>query len=222
MLPNYEEKLNLIQEATSKLVGDIIIANENALDGFVNMKLDRLDNVKLILKNLDQGANDIDNEIITTIALFGPEANNLRELIAFLKVTNEIVRVSDNTKSYAKNMKQHLQSDMDFSPIREYAVPLHKTAVHSLQLSSECFHTDDSDEMQDNYRRVCVEESKTDDLYSILEKNILANACKEQEFSADYIRTLSTMRKLERIADRAVNISKLMLFAKNGGKIALY
>lgn len=222
MLPNYESKLEEIQALTNNVVSDIILGNENALDGFINLKFERLDNVRNVLKNVEQEANSIDNNIIATIALFGPEANNLRELIAFLKITTELVRVADNTRAYARNIKTHLQSDLSFEHLREYAVPLHKTAVHSLQIAAECFNSHDKDLIQDNYRRVCVEESKTDDLYSILEKNILNEVCKEENFSTDYIRILSTMRKLEKIADRAVTITKLMLFAKTGGKIELY
>ena len=222
MLPNYESKLQEIQNSVANLASDIILANENSLDGFINTKLDRLENVKVILKNIEDEANRIDNEIIATIALFGPEAKNLRELISFLKITNELIRISDNTKSYAKNIKNYLQTDISFTHIKEYAVPLQKTTVSAINITAECFYSSDKEDIKNNYTKVCVEESKTDDLYSILEKNILAQVCKDEEFSTDYIKILSTMRKLEKIADRAVNITKLMLFAKNGGKIALY
>ena len=40
--------------------------------------------------------------------------------------------------------------------------------------------------------------------------------------SADFIQFLSTMRKLERMADRSVNIVQLMIFARVGGEIKTY
>jgi phosphate uptake regulator len=40
--------------------------------------------------------------------------------------------------------------------------------------------------------------------------------------SADFIQILSTMRKLERMADRSVNIVQLMIFARVGGEMKTY
>lgn len=47
----------------------------------------------------------------------------------------------------------------------------------------------------------------------------MADLCKDIENSAECIEVLSTMRKLERMADRAVNVTKLMLFARVGGEL---
>ena len=80
----------------------------------------------------------------------------------------------------------------------------------------------DKDALEDAYRRVKVEESKSDDLYSILEKNVLSDIAKMIDQSADFIQILSTMRKLERMADRSVNIVQLMIFARVGGEMKTY
>ena len=80
----------------------------------------------------------------------------------------------------------------------------------------------DKDTMEDTYRKVKVEESKSDDLYSILEKNILSDITKTIDQSADFIKILSTMRKLERMADRSVNIVQLMIFSRVGGEMKTY
>lgn len=222
MLKNYQEKLEQIRNEVSIIVSDLVLANEQTLDGFRDADLQKLDDVKEILKNIDRKSNEIDNNIITIIALFGPEANDLRELIAFLKVTNELVKISDNTKSYAKNIKNHYQSTDELLHVREYALPLHKTALAALKEAGRSLAITDAEELRECYTKVGIEESKTDDLYCILEKNVLSHLCTAEEFSASYINMLSTMRKLEKIADRALNITKLMLYANAGGKLQFY
>ncbi len=116
-------------------------------------------------------------------------------------------------------MKGHINSDVDFTILQEYSNLLAKSAFSSIDFAIESLHVKDKEETTNLYRKVCVEESKTDDLYSILEKNIMADLCKNIEKSAESIEILSTMRKLERMADRSVNITKLMLFARKGGEI---
>lgn len=69
----------------------------------------------------------------------------------------------------------------------------------------------DKDTLEDVYCKVKVEEYKSDDIYSILEKH-LKRYDKTIDQSADFIQILSTMRKLERMADRSVNIVQLMIF----------
>ncbi|MFV0481609.1 MAG: PhoU family transcriptional regulator, partial [Campylobacteraceae bacterium] len=66
------------------------------------------------------------------------------------------------------------------------------------------------------------EESKSDDLYSILEKNVLNELAKNLDFTANYIKVLSTMRKLEKMADRSVAVAKLVVYARSGGKLKLF
>jgi phosphate transport system protein len=67
-----------------------------------------------------------------------------------------------------------------------------------------------------------VEESKSDDLYALMEKNILDFKILSDDFIANYAKILSTVRKLEKMADRAVAVAKLVLFAKSGGELKLY
>jgi phosphate transport system protein len=44
----------------------------------------------------------------------------------------------------------------------------------------------------------------------------------EQELSVEYVNVLSTLRRLERGCDRAVNIANLLLYAAQGGEMRVY
>jgi phosphate transport system protein len=219
MLDRYEEQLQELHKLLQTLGNSIIHAANEAESGVNTLTCKNFESAKEALKNTENHANDIDQNILKTFALFEPEAVELRELVAYLKITSELVRLSDNIKSFSKRMKNHIKSEVDFTTLQEYSIHLAKSAFSSIDFAIESLHVKNKEETTNLYRKVCVEESKTDDLYSILEKNIMADLCKDIENSAQSIEILSTMRKLERMADRAVNINKLMLFARRGGEI---
>ena len=119
-------------------------------------------------------------------------------------------------------MVQHLQANISLANFHEYSTHLCKTAINAVTLAISTLEQHDKEVLEDVYRKVKVEESKSDDLYSILEKNILSDITKLIDQSADFIQALSTMRKLERMADRSVSIVQLMIFARLGGEMKTY
>ncbi len=222
MLKRYENKITDIQEMITTLLEKIIVSNQLTLDAFIHHKSDEYDLVKSQLKTIQSDANAIDNEIIKTFALFGPEANELRMLVSYLKMTNEIVRIGDGVKKYARRMKEHCESDCHLTPLNNTIVQLHKSTINALQYLLQCFKAFSTCNIDEYYRKVMVEESKNDDLFAILEKEIMHLIIGEKELSIEYVKVLGTLRKLERSCDRSVNIANLMLYAKEGGSIKVY
>ena len=222
MLQKYEERLVDVKKMLVELGAEVMIASERALSGIESLDVSRFESTKIMLKNIETKANEIDNEIVVTLALFGPEARDLRKMIAYLKITNEVVKIAENVRSFAKRMVTHLQGDTPMSSLHEYSMHLCRTSIKAVTLAISTIDVADKEALEDIYRRVKVEESKTDDLYSILEKNVLSDIVQKIDQSADFIQILSTMRKLERMADRSVNIVQLMIFARVGGEMKTY
>jgi phosphate transport system protein len=222
MLPRYESQVNELQQMISKLLDRIVQASETTLEAYNENQHEKFISAVTALKGLEQDANAIDNEIIKTFALFGPEANELRMLVAYLKMTNEIVRIGEGTKKYARRMKEHFESDCNLEPLNTTIIQLHKSSLTALKYIAECFNQMHDCEIDDFYRKVMVEESKNDDLFAIIEKDILAQIINESELSTEYVRVLGTLRKLERSCDRSVNIANLMLYAQKGGEMHVY
>lgn len=222
MLPSYQNKIKDIQLMITDLVEIVTNANKFALDVYESKNYMEYDKIKELLVAVPDKANKIDNEIVKTLALFGPEAHELRGLVAYLKMTNELVRVADGTKKYSLRMKELLNSDCDLSSVDSIVVQLHKTTINALSLIHECFISLDKCDISDVYRRVMVEESKNDDLFALLEKEILTDISHVGDESVSFVKALSTLRKLERGGDRCVNIANLMVFAKVGGEIKTY
>ena len=219
MLKPYETKLKNIKEEILKIGVDVVEALEICLKALEEKKIEDLKNVEITEKKLLIKSNEIDNIIVTTLALYSPEAKDLRQLVSFLKITNELVRTGANAKDFAKKKKKSYSEDLNTPMILEYAVPLLKSALLSLRTSISIIDETNTAHIEEKYHRVIVEESKTDDLYLMIEKNILKLISKNLDLSKEYFDTLSALRRLEKIADRAVSIANLLQFAQVGGDI---
>ncbi|MDX4068243.1 phosphate signaling complex PhoU family protein [Aliarcobacter skirrowii] len=217
MLKPYEEKLKLIKSEVEKLGLDVVEAIEVCLKSLNERKIENLKNVEISEKKFLAKSNELDNIIITTLALYTPEARDLRRMVAFLKITNEIVRTAANTKDFAKMFRRSYSEDLDTNTILEYTIPLLKSALLSTKTAVSIIDEQDLKQVEQKYQRVVVEESKTDDLYLMIEKNILKIITKNLDLSKEYFDILSSLRRLEKIADRSVSIASLLQFAKLGG-----
>lgn len=222
MLTKYEEKLQDIKNELHNMGSAVLEAAKIAHSAIQDENPDAFNEARDLLKNINDISADIDNKIVTTLALFSPEATDLREMVSYLKITNEFIRAAANVRSLSKNIKQKIgsDSDIDTQKIKEFAAPLQKCAIVALENAVAMIKCDcEDDELEKHYKTVMVEESKTDDLYVILEKNIMTVVCNNYELSRDYLDTLSALRKLEKVADRALSVASLLMFAEIGGKI---
>ncbi len=219
MLKPYEEKLAKIKIEIKQISFDVIEALEICLKSLIEAKIQDLNNIDITEKKILAKSNEIDNLIVGILALYAPEAKDLRRMVAFLKITNELTRTAANTKDFAKKFKKSYSNDLDTAIILEYAIPLLKSALLSLQTACSIIEEQDIKHIEEKYQRVIVEESKTDDLYLMIEKNILKLITKKLDLSKEYFDILSSLRRLEKIADRSLSIAKLLQFAQIGGDI---
>lgn len=219
MLKTYEAKKAKIQEEILNIGHGVLDALELSLKGLKEDDISMLKEIDLSVKKISAKSNEIDNLIVTVLALYSPEAKDLRELVSYLKITNELVRAGANTKSFAKIFRKSYSEDLNTKTILEYAIPLHKSTILALKTTISMIEEPNSKHIEEKYQRVIVEESKTDDLYAMIEKNILKLISKNLELSKEYFEILSALRKLEKTADRSASIANLLLFAEMGGDI---
>lgn len=219
MLSVYKQRLENIENDVIAIGSQVIHANELALKAIQKQEYKLFSDAKNALHNLEQTSNKIDNMIVSTLALYAPEAKDLRVLVSYLKITNELVRASSNTKNFIKSFSKIVSFEIELDKINEYGIPLHKSALLAMKTALSIIEIKDETKTEDYFHNVIVEESKTDDLYSMIEKNILKMITKNKELSKDYFEVLSSLRRLEKIADRAASIANLLLFAHLGGEI---
>lgn len=217
MLKNYAEKQEEIKQKVQTLVQSLIDANKVVLKSLDNCDKKKIDDAKKYVTNISNKTAEVDNEIISTLALHQPEAKDLRELVSYLKITNEILRAAYNTRSFINGFKDVCE-DMDVEVVKEYAIPMQKATLKGLQGVYDLLICNCNDEARDIYNKVLINENKTDDLYDLIEKDLLTDVKKIKEYKKIH-EMLSSLRKSEKIADRALGMASLLLYAKIGGEI---
>jgi len=216
MLPNFEQKVADIRKDIITMGEFVESALEDSLEGVLENDIDKLKAAREgSIKHLSYIAESVDNNVIVALALYSPEAGELRELVSMLKTTNELIRISEAIKKYSKGMQEILEDKMDMSGISQYIAELHTISIRSLKAVIECFKTFN----MDAYRTIHIEEEKSDEIFGIFQKELLSHPPQDQDTMLKYIRVIKTLKKHERITDHCENIARLIYYAKEGGRL---
>lgn len=215
MLTTYEEDLHTIKQQIKEISTGLLVANELILDAIQTCDMELFTKAKGSIKNIGQKTNSIDNEIIKVLALYSPEARDLRQVVSYLKITNELLRATTNTRSFIKDFISSCK-EINKDTLNQYAVPLQISTINAIRIATSMLDIDCADELQDCLNEIVIEENKTDDLYQILEKTILENIQSKDDFKKIH-KLLKAFRKSEKIADRSISIANLLLYVKIGG-----
>jgi len=215
MAINFKTSLHEIKSDINSIGSGLIKANVLLLDAIKDCNAEKFSEARSHIKNVNAKTDTIDNNIIKVLALYTPEARDLRQVIAYLKITNELSRACSSTRSFIRGFTD-VCTDADLETINEYAIPMQTSTVKAVRLAMSMIHCEDTDEIQDIYNDVLIEESKTDDLYDIVERNLSTQANDSSKFEK-FHKMLRSLRKSEKIAARAIGIANLLVYAKVGG-----
>ncbi len=215
MVSNFEENLSEIKNRVIDITSGLLESNKILLSALTDCDPEKFVEARAHIKNISAKTDEIDNSIIKVLALYTPEASDLRQVIAYLKITNELSRACSNTRSFIRGFTDVCQ-DVDVAIIKEYAVPMQTSTVQAIALSISMINCTDNDEIQEIYNDVLIEENKTDDLYEMVERNLSKQADDESNFEK-FHKMLRALRKSEKIAARTISIANLLVYAQVGG-----
>jgi len=215
MVSKFQENLNEIKTKIMNIGTGLLKANTLINEAIATCDDAKFQEARSYIKNIGSKADDIDNKIIKVLALYTPEARDLRQVIAYLKITNELSRACSNTRSFIRGFTD-VCNDVDVDTINEYAVPMQTSTVKAIQLTLSMLECEDEEEIQEIYNDVLIEENKTDDLYEMVERNLSQQANSVKNFEK-FHKMLRALRKSGKIASRAISIANLLVYAKVGG-----
>ena len=214
MLSRYLQEKENVRNSIKEVINNLVESHKILNKALKDCDENEFQQAKDYIKNMNQKINEIDNYIIKILALYSPEARELRRFVAYLKITNELLRASSNTKSFINGFLDVCDL-MDKEFFEKYLYSLQSVTLDSLVLVKEMIDIDEADELQDKFNEIIVEEHKSDDLFDLIEENVI-------QFNLDYKqinKILKTFRKLEKISDRTKEIANLLLYYKIGGTL---
>jgi len=220
MVQKCESRLATINRLVERSAKRVLDAHKAALS--LLQKPTALESIVIPLKSLEEEeeARIVDEEVIETIALCSPTSSQLRQLIAYIKLVEEILRIGRYAKSYAKNITPHLEVDRSLFPLSLYIQQLHESAIEAFKRALEILESEDETHMETLARKAKVEESKTDEIFTMLKEELTTQPSTKNERLMESLHLLFACRKLERTADRAAKIAHLAILAKRGEKLA--
>lgn len=161
-------------------------------------------------KLIDTIEIDIEEECLKILALYQPVAQDLRFIVAVLKMNNDLERIGDLAANIAKrsvylSKKERIDLIDDLILISDNVKLMVKKSLDSMinrdvHLATEVLRSDD----------------EIDEMTKKMLKNIIKEVEKEPSRTKDYLSIRSISKNLERMADSATNIAEDVVYLCTG------
>ncbi len=161
-------------------------------------------------KEVDFLEVDIEEDCLKLLALHQPVANDLRLIVAALKINNDLERIGDLATNIAK-------CALGIEPFERVEVPetivvmakktklmLRKALLSFLELDAELA------------RRVLRSDDEVDRLNFEFHNWTAVELGKSPEYAKQYLYLVSVSKHLERIADHASNVAEEVIYMREG------
>ncbi len=196
----------------------LLMAEASLVEKMVTMSIDGLQNgypeaLKEVL-TFEMRVNtlevEIENKCTATIALYQPEAHDLRLILMIYKINNDLERLGDQAVNIAESADQ-LQGSVSVRELPELA--LMKTAALSmLKKALDGFAKEDTELA----KQVCHMDDTVDDLNRGIYKHLVELLKARPDQTTDYLHLLRIAKNLERIGDLSTNIAENTIYLAVG------
>ncbi|MFN3452260.1 MAG: phosphate signaling complex protein PhoU [Sphingorhabdus sp.] len=161
-------------------------------------------------KVIDNLETDVERLVVRTIALRAPMADDLRELIAALKMSAVIERIGDYAKNIAKRVPQ-MNGKIPSSAMVQLG-RMGEIVVEMIRTAMDAYAKRDVDLA----RAVTVRDDVVDQLNKDLFVDFVAYVVKNPENATEVAHLLFTAKNLERIGDHTTNVAQMIYFTETG------
>ena len=164
-------------------------------------------------EQLDELEAEAERRVIEVIALRAPMADDLREVVAALKIAGVVERIGD----YAKNIARRVRR---IPPKRELE-PL-SLLPQMARIASEMVHDilrAFVDRDAEAARAVCARDDALDDFYDSIFRTLLTFMMEDPQNIGPSTSLLFVAKNLERIGDHATNIAEMVYYAATGERL---
>jgi len=206
MRGHFDRDLKNIQQEILAMAGMIEDAMNKAIRSLMERDINLAEEVLEGDDAIDMKELDVEEKVIKALALHQPVANDLRYLVAILKVNNDMERIGDlsqHVASRAKHLAKH-------APIRmperlQEMVDLVRTMVRQ---SIQALITQDAALA----KKVVLTDVTVDEIHWEAYRELLERMRQGTDDIDLAFHTISVFRHLERIADHAANICEDVYF----------
>jgi phosphate transport system protein len=206
----FDEDITRLRGLIAEMGGLAEVAIEEAMQALVTGDEKLGAEVVARDKKLDALESEVDAMAIRTIALRAPMADDLREIIAALKIGGILERVGDYAKNIAKRVNR-IEGRSRFEPL---------TLIPAMgEIAAEMVH-----DVLTAYaardpvlaREVIERDDKVDAFYDSIFRNLVSFMVENPATISSAAELLFVARNLERIGDHATNVAEMVHFSAVG------
>ena len=161
-------------------------------------------------KIIDNLETEVEKLVVRTIALRAPMADDLRELIAALKMSAVIERIGDYAKNIAKRVPQ--METKSIVSANEELVRMGDIVVEMIRTAMDAYAKRDIDLA----RAVTARDDDVDQLNKDLFVDFVAYVAKNPKMATEVAHLLFTAKNLERIGDHTTTVAQMIYFTETG------
>lgn len=206
----FDEDITRLRGLIAEMGGLAEVAIQEALDAMVRGDEKLGDSVVARDKKIDALETEVDKLAVRIIALRAPMADDLREVIAALKIAGVVERIGDYSKNIAKRVGM-IEGRDRFEPL---------TLLPAMgDLASEMVHdvlTAYAARDPSLAREVIATDAKVDAFYNSIFRNLVSHMVENPATISSAAQLLFVARNLERIGDHATNVAEMVHFAATG------
>ncbi len=153
---------------------------------------------------------EIDNLSIKILALYHPEAKDLRKVTMIMKINNDLERIGDHSVNIAKKVitiadKPPVKPLIDIPRMAEKAMEMLRESIESFVNSDE-----------ELARQVCEKDDEVDELEPQIMRELITYMLSDPKTIDQSIQLILIARDIERVADLATNIAEDTYYIESG------
>jgi phosphate transport system protein len=159
---------------------------------------------------VDRKEVEAEEEALKILALYQPVANDLRYIIAMLKINHDLERIGDLTVTIAERahaLNTSIKPNLDF----DLAGMAEKTQTMVARSIDALINRD-----LDLAQQIWFADDEVDARNRVMYSQVIEEIRKNPDHLESYLSIISVFRALERVADHATNISKDVIYMVEG------
>ena len=206
----FDDEIGQLRGLISQMGGLAERAIHDAMNALQRVDLDLAQQVRLADKQIDVIEAEVETLAVRIIALRAPMANDLREVVAALKIAGVIERIGDYAKNIAKRVPM-IESEHRIEPISVLPA-MGKMAAEMVHDALDAFAARDQQAADD----VCIRDQALDDFYDSIFRMLVTYMVENPATISQVAHLLFVAKNLERIGDHATNVAEMIYFAATG------
>jgi len=161
---------------------------------------------------LDRMEEEVDELAMKTLA-GGPELSDLRAITISMKISNDLERIGDEAGTIAKSVIQLNEQPNWKAPFREEIVAMGEKACLLLREAIEAYIENDSSRA----KQLISQDDQMDSLNKFYQEELVGMMQNDSAAISSYLNLGVVVKRLERVADHAINIAEDVLIIRKTG-----